>query len=184
MGFRSTISLVFAVLAAAGCSSERANTIGVAHPRLGAEAREWDGVELRRIRKGRRARSDRRRLVRNRAGRAAHQLGRASLPRPRQGRRDRCRHESASTRTIFVIPLPDAVARRTDIPFKWVLLNWNPLRAHPSGGLRLRAFRRALRDAADRGRVRNRSRALRAGIRPLRPVPAGTKAATAELHAA
>ena len=26
----------------------------------------------------------------------------------------------------FVIPLPDGVARRTDIPFKWVLLNWNP----------------------------------------------------------
>ncbi len=26
----------------------------------------------------------------------------------------------------FVIPLPDAVALRADIPFKWVLLNWNP----------------------------------------------------------
>lgn len=25
----------------------------------------------------------------------------------------------------FVIPLPDAVSRRSDIPFKWVLLNWN-----------------------------------------------------------
>ena len=25
----------------------------------------------------------------------------------------------------FVIPLPDAVDRRADIPFKWVLLNWN-----------------------------------------------------------
>ncbi|MBA2447934.1 MAG: hypothetical protein H0V51_07910 [Chloroflexi bacterium] len=25
----------------------------------------------------------------------------------------------------FVIPLPDAVNRRGDIPFKWVLLNWN-----------------------------------------------------------
>jgi hypothetical protein len=27
----------------------------------------------------------------------------------------------------FVIPLPDAVSRRADIPFKWVLLNWNPV---------------------------------------------------------
>lgn len=25
----------------------------------------------------------------------------------------------------FVIPLPDAVAQRDDVPFKWVLLNWN-----------------------------------------------------------
>jgi hypothetical protein len=25
----------------------------------------------------------------------------------------------------FVIPLPDAVSRRDDMPFKWVLLNWN-----------------------------------------------------------
>jgi hypothetical protein len=26
----------------------------------------------------------------------------------------------------FVIPLPDAVSQRDDVPFKWVLLNWNP----------------------------------------------------------
>src|SRR5262245_39037567 len=26
-----------------------------------------------------------------------------------------------------VLPLPDTVARRTDVPFKWVLLNWNPV---------------------------------------------------------
>jgi hypothetical protein len=32
-----------------------------------------------------------------------------------------------------VIPLPDAVARRSDIPFKWVLLNWNPLGHIPPG---------------------------------------------------
>jgi hypothetical protein len=25
----------------------------------------------------------------------------------------------------FVIPLPDAVSRRADVPFKWVLFNWN-----------------------------------------------------------
>ena len=32
-----------------------------------------------------------------------------------------------------VIPLPDAVARHSDIPFKWVLLNWNPLGHIPPG---------------------------------------------------
>lgn len=33
----------------------------------------------------------------------------------------------------FVIPLPDAVARRNDVPFKWVLLNWNPEGHIPPG---------------------------------------------------
>jgi len=33
----------------------------------------------------------------------------------------------------FVIPLPDSVARRDDIPFKWVLLNWNPTGHIPPG---------------------------------------------------
>jgi hypothetical protein len=33
----------------------------------------------------------------------------------------------------FVIPLPDAAARRADIPFKWVLLNWNPAGHIPPG---------------------------------------------------
>jgi hypothetical protein len=32
-----------------------------------------------------------------------------------------------------VIPLPDAVARRADVPFKWVLLNWNPVGHIPPG---------------------------------------------------
>ncbi len=32
-----------------------------------------------------------------------------------------------------VIPLPDVVARRADIPFKWVLLNWNPAGHIPPG---------------------------------------------------
>ena len=34
----------------------------------------------------------------------------------------------------FVIPLPDAVSRRADIPFKWVLLNWNPV-GHGAPGI-------------------------------------------------
>lgn len=33
----------------------------------------------------------------------------------------------------YVIPLPDAVARRGDMPFKWVLLNWNPMGHIPPG---------------------------------------------------
>jgi len=33
----------------------------------------------------------------------------------------------------FVIPLPDAVALRGDVPFKWVLLNWNPVGHIPPG---------------------------------------------------
>ena len=32
-----------------------------------------------------------------------------------------------------VLPLPDAAARRSDIPFKWVLLNWNHLGHIPPG---------------------------------------------------
>jgi hypothetical protein len=32
-----------------------------------------------------------------------------------------------------VVPLPDAVARRGDVPFKWVLLNWNPVGHIPPG---------------------------------------------------
>ena len=32
-----------------------------------------------------------------------------------------------------VIPLPDSAARRADIPFKWVLLNWNPAGHIPPG---------------------------------------------------
>lgn len=32
-----------------------------------------------------------------------------------------------------VIPLPDAVATRSDIPFKWVLFNWNPVGHIPPG---------------------------------------------------
>jgi hypothetical protein len=33
----------------------------------------------------------------------------------------------------YVIPLPDAVARRGDVPFKWALLNWNPMGHIPPG---------------------------------------------------
>jgi hypothetical protein len=33
----------------------------------------------------------------------------------------------------LVLPLPDVVARGRDIPFKWVLLNWNPIGHIPPG---------------------------------------------------
>ena len=33
----------------------------------------------------------------------------------------------------FVLPLPDPVARNPDVPFKWVLLNWNPVGHIPPG---------------------------------------------------
>ena len=33
----------------------------------------------------------------------------------------------------LVLPLPDVVARREDIPFRWVLLNWNPVGHIPPG---------------------------------------------------
>lgn len=33
----------------------------------------------------------------------------------------------------YVLPLPDRVARRADIPFKWILLNWNPHGHIPPG---------------------------------------------------
>ena len=161
MGFRSTISLVFVVLAAAGCSSERADTSASRIPgwelklgngtvssyaefaKDGAPATigvAWSATAL----EGLPTTSDEHRCHgRDKDG--------AIVPDTK------CQHTHH-----FVIPLPDAVARRSDIPFKWVLLNWNPVRAHPSGRLRFGAFRRALRDAA-RSRMRSRSRQGLAG---------------------
>ena len=46
-------------------------------------------------------------------------------------------HVDAKTQCVHmqehVIPLPDSVARRADVPFKWVLLNWNPRGHIPPG---------------------------------------------------
>lgn len=33
----------------------------------------------------------------------------------------------------FVVPLPDVVATRSDVPFKWMLFNWNPVGHIPPG---------------------------------------------------
>jgi hypothetical protein len=43
------------------------------------------------------------------------------------------RPDECSSTHEFVIPLPDAVATRSDIPFSWVLLNWNPVGHIPPG---------------------------------------------------
>jgi hypothetical protein len=48
--------------------------------------------------------------------------------RPKDGAAKMCQHTFEN-----VIPLPDAAARRADIPFKWVLLNWNPVGHIPPG---------------------------------------------------
>lgn len=48
--------------------------------------------------------------------------------RPKDGGASKCQHSIE-----FAIPLPDAVARRADIPFKWVLLNWNAVGHIPPG---------------------------------------------------
>jgi hypothetical protein len=33
----------------------------------------------------------------------------------------------------FVVPIPEEIASRDDVPFKWVLLNWNPMGHIPPG---------------------------------------------------
>src|SRR4029450_4583623 len=48
--------------------------------------------------------------------------------RTKEGPASKCQHTFE-----HVIPLPDAVARRAEIPFKWVLLNWNPAGHIPPG---------------------------------------------------
>ncbi len=48
--------------------------------------------------------------------------------RGREGSAAKCQHTFE-----HAIPLPDAFARRADIPFKWVLLNWNPVGHIPPG---------------------------------------------------
>jgi len=48
--------------------------------------------------------------------------------RTNEGPASKCQHTFE-----HVIPFPDAVARRAEIPFKWVLLNWNPAGHIPPG---------------------------------------------------
>ena len=49
----------------------------------------------------------------------------------------------------YVLPLPDALARRADVPFKWVLLNWNPVGHVPPGVYDVKAEWRITPDQSD-----------------------------------
>jgi len=130
--FRLMISLALTVLAAAGCSSERTDTSASRIPgwqlKLGngtvssyAELERggtpaaigvvWSAGALDGLPSG----SDEHRC----------------FGRNKDGAMDaatKCQHTFE-----FVIPLPDVVARHNDVPFKWVLLNWNPEGHIPPG---------------------------------------------------
>ena len=132
MASRFMACMAVAVLSAAGCSGERADTSAARTPgwqlKLGdgvvssyAEVEGggtpaaigvvWSASAL----EGLPAGSDQHRCVgRNRDG----EVDGAT----------QCQHTYE-----FVIPLPDKVALRNDIPFKWVLLNWNPEGHIPPG---------------------------------------------------
>ena len=132
MAFRLTMSLVVALLAAAACSSERTDTAAARMPgwqlKLGdgtvssyAEVGKdgtpgaigvvWSAGALDKLPKD----SDQHRCF----GRTADGAIDAAT---------KCQHAHE-----LVIPLPDVVARRDDVPFKWVLLNWNPEGHIPPG---------------------------------------------------
>lgn len=132
MAFRFMMSLAVALVAVAGCSSERGATPASRIP--GWELKVGDGTVTSYAQLG--------------SGGTPAAIGVAwsssaleGLPdhsdehrcfgRNKDGAIDadtKCQHTHE-----FVIPLPDAVARRADIPFKWVLLNWNPSGHIPPG---------------------------------------------------
>jgi len=132
MASRFVISLTAAVLAAAGCSNQRADMSG-------SRALGWQ------VTVGGGTASSYADLESNGApaaiGVAWSSNALEGLPNDFDGHRcfgrnkdgtidadTKCQHTYE-----FVIPLPDAVARRSDIPFKWVLLNWNPVGHIPPG---------------------------------------------------
>jgi len=132
MGVRFAMFLAVVVLAAAGCSSERAATS--AGRMLGWQLKMGDGTvsSYAELESGDTPTS---------IGVVWSASALEGLPidsdehrcfgRDKDGAKvadTKCQHTHE-----FVIPLPDAVARRTDIPFKWVLLNWNPAGHIPPG---------------------------------------------------
>ena len=132
MAFRFMMFLAVTVLAVAGCSSERAGTSGSRMP--GWQLKLGDGTVSS--------------YAELEGGGAPTSIGVAwsssaldGLPndadehrcfgRAKDGAIDagtKCQHTHE-----FVIPLPDGVSRRADIPFKWVLFNWNPAGHIPPG---------------------------------------------------
>ncbi len=132
MEFRLMMALVLTALAAAGCSRERIDTAASRTP--GWQLKLGDGMVSS--------------YAEFESGGAPSAIGVVwsagaleGLPhgsdehrcfgRNKDGAMDaatQCQHTFE-----FVIPLPDVVARRHDIPFKWVLLNWNPEGHIPPG---------------------------------------------------
>jgi hypothetical protein len=132
MAFRFMMFLAVALLAAAGCSSERTGTSASRTP--GWQLTVGNGTVSS--------------YAEIESGGAPAAIGVVwsssaleGLPndsdehrcfgRSKDGAKDaetKCQHTHE-----FVIPLPDGVARRADIPFKWVLLNWNPTGHIPPG---------------------------------------------------
>jgi hypothetical protein len=132
MASRFMMLLAVTVLAAAGCSSERAGTSTSRMP--GWQLKLGDGTV-----------SSYAELESGGAPTAIGVVWSANalegLPndsdehrcfgRNKDGAKDadtKCQHTHE-----FVIPLPDSVARRADIPFKWALFNWNPVGHIPPG---------------------------------------------------
>ena len=132
MAFRLTMSLVVALLAAAACSSERTDTAAARMP--GWQLKLGDGTV-----------SSYAEIAKDGAPKAIGVVWSAGaldkLPKDSDQHRcfgrtpdgaidaaTRCQHSHE-----LVIPLPDVVARRDDVPFKWVLLNWNPEGHIPPG---------------------------------------------------
>jgi hypothetical protein len=132
MDSRLMISLVLAVLAASGCSSERTDTS--ASRTSGWQLKLGDGMvsSYAELESGGTPAAigvvwSEGALERLPTGSDEHRC----FGRDKDGAMNadtKCQHTHE-----FVIPLPDAVARRTDIPFKWVLLNWNPAGHIPPG---------------------------------------------------
>ncbi len=132
MAFRFMMFLAVTVLTVAGCSSERAGTSASRMP--GWQLKLGDGTVSS--------------YAELEGGGAPTSIGVVwsssaldALPndadehrcfgRTKDGAIDagtKCQHTHE-----FVIPLPDAVSRRADIPFKWVLFNWNPVGHIPPG---------------------------------------------------
>jgi hypothetical protein len=132
MASRFMMFLAVIVLAAAGCSSERAGTSASRMP--GWQLKLGDGTvsSYAELESGGGPTA---------IGVVVSSSALEGLPndgdehrcfgRNKDGAKDadtKCQHTHE-----FVIPLPDGMTRRADIPFKWVLFNWNPVGHIPPG---------------------------------------------------
>ncbi len=83
----------------------------------------------------------------------------------------------------WIIPLPSEAARRSDIPFKWAGLNWNPHGHIPPKVYDLPHFDIHFYIEPIEKVFADRIGALRTRICPLRPVRGGHEAAAVKLRA-